>query len=70
MWYVDRVMTWYQYFQPLDTLADPSGPPFAHLSPTAIKDNNKAVRNPSQGSSKPRGRYAKFTLEQKAPDGE
>ena len=42
----------------------------AHISPAAIKGANKAVRNMSQGSSKPRGKYAKFTPEQEASIGE
>ncbi len=35
-----------------------------------MKDANEAVRNASQGSSKLRGKYAKFTPEQKASIGE
>ena len=42
----------------------------AHVSPGAIKDANEAVRNASQGSSKLRDKYAKFTPEQKASIGE
>ena len=64
--YVNRVMALYRYFQPLSALPDPSGPLSAHVSPAAIKDANEAVRNASQGSSKPRGKYIKFTPEQKA----
>ncbi len=59
-WYVDRAMALRRYFKPLST----------HVSPGAIKDANEAVRNVSQGSSKPRGKYAKFTPEQKASIGE
>ena len=55
-WYIDRALALYWYFQPLGALPDPSGPLFAHVSPAAIKDANKAVRNMSQGSSKPRGK--------------
>ena len=62
-------MTLYWYFLPLDTLPHPSGPPSTRISSAAIKDINEAVRNASQGSSKPRGKYAKFTPEQKASDG-
>ena len=63
---VDRVMMLHYYFQPSGTLPDPSGPLSAHVSPAAIKDANEAVRNVSQGSSKPRGKYAKFTPELKS----
>ena len=72
MWYVDRVMALYCYFQPLGagSVPDPSGPLSAHISPAAIKDANEAVRNVSQGSSKPRAKYAKFTPEQKASIGD
>ena len=64
--YVDRAMALYRYFQPSSTLPDSSGPLSAHVSPAAIKDANEAVRNASQGSSKPRGKYTKYTPEQKA----
>ena len=71
-WYIDRAMALCRYFKPLDAgaIPDPSGPLSAHVSPGAIKDANEAVRNASQGSSKPRGKYAKFTPEQKASIGE
>ena len=61
-----------RYFKPLDAGAvpDPSRPLSAHVSPGAIKDANEAVRNASQGSSKLRGKYAKFTPEQNASIGE
>ena len=57
-----------RYFKPLDagTVPDPSRRLSAHVSPEAIKDANEAVRNASQGSSKLRGKYAKFTPEQNA----
>ena len=63
-------MALYRYFQPSGVLPNPSGPLSAYVSPAAIKDANEAVRNASQGSSKPRGKYAKFTPEQKASIGE
>ena len=71
-WYVDRAMALCWYFKPLDegALPDPSRPLSAHVSPGAIKDANEAVRNASQGSSKLREKYAKFTPEQKASIGE
>ena len=62
-------MALYRYFQPSGALPNPSGPLSAYASPAAIKDANEAVRNVSQGSSKPRGKYAKFTPEQKASIG-
>ena len=67
-WYVDRTKALDWYFQPSGTrvIPDPSGPLSAHVSPAAIKDANDAVRNASQGSSKPRGKYGKFTPEHKA----
>ena len=67
-WYVSRAKVLDQYFQPLNTgvIPDPSGPLSAHVSPAAIKDANDAVRNASQGSSKSRGKYSKFTPEHKA----
>ena len=63
---------WYfsSYFQPSGTLPNPSGSLSAYVSPAAIKNANEAVRNTLQGSSKPRGKYAKFTPEQKALIGE
>ena len=71
-WYVDRAMALCRYFKPLDAGAvpDPSRPLSAHVSPGAIEDAYEAVRNASQGSSKLRGKYAKFTPEQKASIGE
>ena len=71
-WYVDRAMALCRYFKPLDAGAvpDPSRSLSAHVSPGAIKDTNEAVRNASQGSSKLRGKYAKFTPEQNASIGE
>ena len=71
-WYVDRAMALCRYFKPLDAGAvpDPSRPLPAHVSPGTIKDANEAVRNASQGSSKIRGKYAKFTPEQNASIGE
>ena len=63
-------MALYQYLQPSGTLPNPNGPLSAYVSPVAIKDANEAVRNSSQGSSKPRRKYAKFTSEQKASIGE
>ena len=68
-WYVDRTLALYRYFQLLGTLPNPSGPLSAHVSPAVIKEANEAVRNASQASSKPRGKYAKFTPEQKASIG-
>ena len=71
-WYVDRAMALCQYFKPLDVgaIPDPSRSLSAHVSPGAIKDTNEAVRNASQGSSKLRGKCAKFTPEQNASIGE
>ena len=60
------MMVLYWYLQPWGALSNPSGPASAYVSPTAIKDANEAVRNASQGSSKPKGKYTKFTPEQKA----
>ena len=62
-WYVDRAMD-------AGAVPDPSRPLSAHVSPGAIKDANEAVKYVSQGSSKLRGKYAKFTPEQKASIGE
>ena len=53
----------------MDTLPDPSGPLSASVSPAVIKVANEAVRSATT-RSKPRGRYAKFTPEQKALIGE
>lgn len=60
-------MAFYQYFQVLDDLLDPSGPLSASISSATIKDANEAV---STTRSKPEGKYAKFTLEQQAAIGE
>ena len=46
---VARVMVLYRYFQPSDALSDPSGTLFAHISPAAIKDGNKFLRNKGCG---------------------
>ena len=65
-------MALYSYFQPsgAGAVPDPSGPLSAHIRPAAMKDTNKAVRNVSQGSSKPGAKYAKCTPERKASIGE
>ena len=41
----DKTMALYQYFQPSDSLPDPSGPLSTSISPAAIKDANEAVRS-------------------------
>ena len=62
-------MALYRYFKPSGGLPDPSGPLSASVSPVMIKEANETVRSGTRGS-KPRGRYAKFTLEQQAAIGE
>ena len=48
-------------------LPDPSGPPSVSISPAAIKEANDAVKSvTSEGKSKWRGSYIKFTPEQQA----
>ena len=58
-----QTMILYRYFKPSDSLPDPSGPLSASVGPGEIKEANEAVRSVTRGS-KPRGRYAKFILEQ------
>ena len=45
---INRVIGLHRYVQLLDTLKGHSGSLYAHVSPVAIKDGNKAVRNASQ----------------------
>ena len=56
----DKAMALHHYFQLLDGLPDPCGPMSASVSPAVIKDTNEAVRSATR--SKPRGKYAKFTV--------
>ena len=66
-------MSLYRFFAKASKWSDlpnPSGPLSASVSPATIKDANDAVKSvTSEGKSKRRGSYAKFTAEQQAAIG-
>lgn len=63
-------MSLYRYFAKSSKLPDPNGELSASVSPTAIKEANKAVRSVTcEKKSKRRGSYSKISPEQQAAIG-